>query len=94
MAEHNAKPSDERPYFDRETATHYIELPAAAFDAVSQPMSILQTGLFADMVCGGEWVWVECEEDDRAVLLQVTGIAAVCSPRHEDETEGSEGRGL
>lgn len=73
--------SDERPYYDAETRTHYIELLGAAFETMQSPLAMLDIKLLADGVASDEWIWIECEDD--AVLLEVTGVAAVTRPAAE-----------
>lgn len=73
----------ERPCYDHETRTHYIELPRAVYDALDNPIGMLNVSLFAEMVTVDEWVWVECGDDAR--LFRVTGVAAVVEPAPESE---------
>jgi hypothetical protein len=71
----------ERPHYDHETHTHYVELPRLTFDAMRSPLAMLDISLLADSVAADEWIWIECDDD--AVLLEVTGIAAVTRPAPE-----------
>lgn len=67
-----------RPSYDHLTHTHAIEVPRSVFDALDDPIVMLNVSLFAEMVTNDEWVWVKCEDDKR--LFLITGVAAIIEP--------------